>query len=83
MRNVHGLRCLHCNRPIAARESHWEWHLGGGAGVSVIGAECLIYLDGPEIAGLLDYAERYGLGAARDLLVRQRRTGVQAERSEP
>jgi len=78
-----GLHCLHCNRPIGRRETYWGYHFGGGVHSAVVGLECLVYLDGPELAGLLDYAERYGVPAARELLERQQRTGVQAERSEP
>jgi len=82
MARVLGLRCLHCNRPIAAREPYWSYHPGGGQPASVVGVECLVYLDGPEIAGLLDYAGKYGAPASRELLQRHRRIGVQGERSE-
>jgi len=83
MDSVHGLRCFHCNRPMSRRETHYAYRPGGGATAAVVGLECLVYIDGPEVLGLLDYAEKVGVAAARRHLLAQLRDGVKPERSEP
>lgn len=78
-----GTRCFVCNRPIGSKESVWAYHYMGGIATSWVGLECLFRIDGPQIAGLLDYAERYGVRAARVLIERQVQGSSTAERSEP
>jgi len=78
-----GTRCFHCNRPIARHESVWAYHFNGGPAASWVGVECLYFIHGPELQGILDYAEKWGVPKTREMLERQFTTGVQAERSEP
>lgn len=75
--------CAVCNRPIGDRESVWGYHYGGGVAINYVGLECLFRIDGPEVAGILDYAEGHGVAEARRHIQRQLTSWSQAERSEP